>query len=133
MHAAKAFKDIHHNKDELLQSGNDPKYGQFEVLSNALRQNLRMMTSMLNLTETDAILPMVKDMLDDIYKDYQALLDSIYLEADRDLLPEKDISTLQNMNRELYSAHKAMIFSICDFMLDSRSAEPLKNQSNMTN
>ena len=133
MHAAKAFKDIHHNKDELLQSGNDLKYGQFEVLSNALRQNLRMMTSMLNLTETDAILPMVKDMLDDIYKDYQALLDSIYLEADRDLLPEKDISTLQNMNRELYSAHKAMIFSICDFMLDSRSAEPLKNQSNMTN
>jgi hypothetical protein len=65
--------------------------------------------------------------LTDIQVDYKELLNSIYATAGINALLEKDISTLQNMNRELYSANKSLIYAVSDFMLDNQQSEHVKN------
>ena len=65
--------------------------------------------------------------LNQIQTDYNELLNSIYFQAGKNALMDKDISTLQNMNRELYSAHKSLTYAISDFMLDNQQSEQVKN------
>jgi phosphate:Na+ symporter len=127
MHAAKGIKDISHNKNELLQSGNDIKFEQFSLFSRIIQKNLLQMSVQLNNTNDTLLISQLQDHLKDIQSDYQELLDSIYTKAGKDALLEKDISTLQNMNRELYSANKALIYSISDFRLDNIRSEEVKN------
>jgi phosphate:Na+ symporter len=124
MHAAKGFKDIHHNKNELLQSGNDLKFGQFAKFNSILRGRLGEMSGLLARQEEGRLLAEpLKNLLAAIQDDYNRLLQSIYLEAERDSLPEKDISMLQNMNRELYSSHKSMVYAISEFSLPAEERE----------
>jgi phosphate:Na+ symporter len=126
MHAAKGFKDIHHNKNELLQSGNDLKFGQFARFSSLLSERLGAMSDLLaRKDEAAALVAPLTELLDLIQDDYNRLLQSIFQEAERDSLPEKDISMLQNMNRELYSSHKSMVYAIAEFALPEAEREEL--------
>ena len=124
MHAAKGFKDIHHNRNELLRSGNDLKFGQFAVFNSILRERLGEMSEALarEAGGTEAV-DSLKSVLTAIQADYNRLLQSIYMEAERDSMTERDISMLQNMNRELYSSHKSMVYAIAEFALKAPEAE----------
>jgi phosphate:Na+ symporter len=127
MHAAKGFKDIQHNKNELLQSGNDLKFGQFALFSNIIHKNLQQLAELIQKENTEEIISNMEKQLTDIQLDYKELLNSIYATAGKNALLEKDISTLQNMNRELYSANKSLIYAVSDFMLDNQQSEHVKN------
>lgn len=127
MHAAKGIKDIQHNKNELLQSGNDLKFQQFALFSKIIQKNLLQLTMLLNKVNTGEIIELLQKQLNQIQTDYNELLNSIYAKAGKDALMDKDISTLQNMNRELYSAHKSLTYAISDFMLDNQQSEQVKN------
>jgi transcriptional regulator of heat shock response len=127
MHAAKGFKDINHNKNELLQSGNDLKFEQFAQFSRIIHKNLEQLSVLMNNTNKAEIINQLQEQLSQIQADYKELLDSIYSNAGNKALLEKDISTLQNMNRELYSANKSLIYAISDFMLDNNQSEEVKN------
>lgn len=127
MHAAKGFKDINHNKNELLQSGNDLKFEQFAHFSRIIHKNLEQLSVLMNNTKKAEIINQLQEQLNQIQADYNELLGSIYTNAGKKALLEKDISTLQNMNRELYSANKSMIYAISDFMLDNNQSEEVKN------
>jgi phosphate:Na+ symporter len=127
MHAAKGFKDINHNKNELLQSGNDLKFEQFAHFSRIIHKNLEQLSVLMNNTNKADIINELQEQLSQIQADYKELLDSIYSNAGNKALLEKDISTLQNMNRELYSANKSLIYAISDFMLDNNKSEEVKN------
>jgi phosphate:Na+ symporter len=127
MHAAKGFKDINHNKNELLQSGNDLKFEQFAQFSSIIHKNLQQLSVLINNTNKAEIIRQLQEQLNQIQTDYKELLDSIYTKAGKKALLEKDISTLQNMNRELYSANKSLIYAISDFMLDNNQSEEVKN------
>jgi phosphate:Na+ symporter len=127
MHAAKSCKDITHNKNELLQSGNDIKYEQFALFSRIIQKNLQQLSAQLINVNAADFIKSLQEQLKDIQVDYLALLDSIYTKAGKDTLLEKDISTLQNMNRELYSANKSLIYSISDFMLNNQQSDEVKN------
>lgn len=112
MHAAKGFKDIAHNKNELLQSGNDLKFDQFNFFSELVLRNLKRLGTFYHDCRQDREAADPKRQLEDIRRDYLSSLDHIYKLAGRDSLPERDISTLQNLNRELYSAHRAVTLAI---------------------
>jgi phosphate:Na+ symporter len=127
MHAAKGFKDIQHNKNELLQSGNDLKFGQFALFSNIIHKNLQQLAELIQKVNTEEIISKMEKQLTDIQVDYKELLNSIYATAGKNALLEKDISTLQNMNRELYSANKSLIYAVSDFLLDNQQSEHIKN------
>jgi phosphate:Na+ symporter len=127
MYAAKGFKDISHNKEELLQSGNDIKYGQFSRISNIIRANLARLSGVLALEDHGQISTALGTLIEEIQKAYKELLGGIYDKADRNAMPEKDISTLQNMNRELYSSNKSLIYAMADFLLSPEEAERIRN------
>jgi phosphate:Na+ symporter len=127
MYAAKGFKDINHNKNELLQSANDDKFGQFEQFSRIVQKNLNALSALLKNPAPESVREGLIALLEEIQKDYAALLAGIYRTAERDSVPEKDISTLQNMNRELYSSTKSMIYAVGDFMLKEEEAELIRN------
>lgn len=125
MHAAKGFKDIRHNSNELLQSGNDLKFGQFSMFSKVIQENLRELAGSLNGIGQDVAERSLQGLLEKNEADYADMLQRIYSEAGKHALPEKDISTLQNMNREIYSANRAMIHALGDFLLDGPASETL--------
>lgn len=127
MHAAKGFKDINHNKNELLQSGNDLKFEQFAQFSKIIQNNLQLHSALLSNTTKEDIMRQLQAQLNRIQNNYKELLDIIYAKAGKNTIMEKDISTLQNMNRELYSAHKSLIYAISDFLLDNNQSEEVKN------
>lgn len=120
MHAAKGFKDIAHNKNELLQSGNDVKFEQFNFFSEIVMKNLSRLGQMLR----DEVMQEDKSgtklmFMDSIRREYAEALEHIYQLAGKDTMPEQDISTLQNLNRELFSVHRAMILSIAHLRADT--------------
>ena len=127
MHAAKGFKDIQHNKNELLQSGNDLKFRQFALFSNIIHKYLQQLVELIQKEKTEEIISKLDQQLTNIQVDYKELLNTIYATAGKNALLEKDISTLQNMNRELYSANKSLIYAVSDFMLDNQQSEHVKN------
>jgi Na+/phosphate symporter len=127
MHAAKGFKDINHNKNELLQSGNDLKFEQFSQFSRIIQKNLQQLSAVLKNANKEDISKLLQVQLNQIQTDYKELLDSFYAKAGKNSLQGKDISTLQNMNRELYSANKSLIYAISDFMLSNNQSEEVKN------
>jgi phosphate:Na+ symporter len=127
MYAAKGFKDINHNKHELLQSANDDKYGQFVQFSRIVEKNLNAISALLKNPSAQSIREGLVARLEGIQEDYAALLSGIYRTAEKNSIVEKDISTLQNMNRELYSASKSLIYAVGDFMLTADDSEFIRN------
>lgn len=45
--------------------------------------------------------------------------------AGKEILKDVDISTLFNVNRELYSSGKAIIFSVKDYLLNAADAKKI--------
>ncbi len=125
MHAAKGFKDIAHNKNELLQSGNDLKFDQYTFFSDLVLRNLKRLGTYYHDSRQITAAADVKRQLEDIRRDYLQSLDHIYKLAGKDSLPERDISTLQNLNRELYSAHRAVTLAIAHLGPDGKAAADL--------
>jgi phosphate:Na+ symporter len=119
MHAAKGFKDIAHNKNELLQSGNDVKFVQFNFFSEIVMRNLSRLGQIMRDGTVWKEKSSTQKFLDLIRGDYSETLAHIYQLAGKDAMPEQDISTLQNLNRELFSVHKAMIQSIAHLQGDN--------------
>ena len=117
MHAAKGFKDIHADREELLQSGNDLKFSQFDHFSTAVRDSLARIAELLQGVDTTDTQERLEALQQDNRAQYQRMLEGIYRVTGPDRLPEKDVSTLQNMNREIFSAHRAMVQALGDFLL----------------
>lgn len=117
MHAAKAFKDIHSDREELLQSGNDLKFSQFAHFSEAVRDSLACMAELLQAMEKADTQERLEALQRENRAQYLRMLEGIYRVTGPDRLPEKDVSTLQNMNREIFSAHRAMVQALGDFLL----------------
>jgi phosphate:Na+ symporter len=121
MHAAKAFKDIHADRQELLRSGNDLKYSQFAHFSKAVRDSLARMAELLQGVDAAGTRERLEALQQENRTQYQHMLEGIYQVTGTDRLPEKDVSTLQNMNREIFSAHRAMVQALTDFLLPEGS------------
>jgi Na+/phosphate symporter len=117
MHAAKGFKDIHADREELLQSGNDLKFSQFAHFSTAVRDSLARIAELLQGVDTTDTQKRLEALQQENRAQYQRMLEGIYRVTGPDRLPEKDVSTLQNMNREIFSAHRAMVQALGDFLL----------------
>ena len=72
----------------------------------------------------------LEKLLAGINVDFQERMNSSNKNAGKEILKDLDISTLFNVNRELYSSSKAIIFSVKDYLLDSASADKFENVPN---
>jgi phosphate:Na+ symporter len=123
MYSAKGIKDLKKDRRELRESSEDIKYEQYVSFKNDVADFYRQFNDVLKITDENSSFGKLEKLLDRIKEDYNYRMHNIYGKTEREGLSDIDISTLLNINRELYSSFKAIIFSLKDYMLSpSRAA-----------
>lgn len=115
--AAKGIKDIQHNIKEFEKSINDHKIGLFEFLKGKENEWYLNLNRLFH-SDTSAI---YSETLMNLGSENQGLNDEfvreIYKQALANQLNELEISTLLNVNRELYNVNKSLLHSVKDMLL----------------
>lgn len=122
LYAAKSLKDVIHDVKEFSNSANEIKFNcfkEFQLEINHFNQALKAITDKSEKTQIFKDLQTLKLMVDAEYK--KEILD-IYDIVSKRQLSELNISTLFNLNREVYDASKLMILAVKDFLLDESQA-----------
>ncbi|MEQ8910325.1 MAG: Na/Pi symporter [Vicingaceae bacterium] len=122
MESAKGIKDIAHNIEGFERSANDNKIALYELLKGRLIEFYLNLYHILNqevaLTEFE--------FLADAAKENQQIFDHFLTEAYQQInqqnLSEMEIPTILNVNREIYNANLALIFTLKDLLLSAESA-----------
>ena len=129
MYSAKCMKDIILDEKNLRNSANDLKYNFY----NSFRDELAVFYSTINLIfvseNNQYIFSELEKLVNNIKVNYDEKIKNFYKELTSGVIKEVDISTLFNINREIYSSCKALIFSLKDYLLDAESAEKFENGS----
>jgi phosphate:Na+ symporter len=122
VHAAKCLKDTHHDLEQFRESVDDRFNAWFGKFQGAVQDFFQAVDS-LRAAETPShrfeILVELKNRNESLHSKMHA---EIYHEVALDALSEVQISTLLNVNRELYSSNQSLLASLADLLLDSESA-----------
>jgi phosphate:Na+ symporter len=123
MYAAKGMKDINHDRMEFSNSANDMKYDIYKLFRAKLNTFYTALNELFISGSSASHFKKLEELLTEINVDYKEMMKSSYKDAGKEILKDTDISTLFNVNRELYSSSKSIIFSLKDYLLDSTEAE----------
>ncbi len=131
MYAAKGMKDINHDRMEFSNSANELKYDIYKLFRLKLNDFYTTLNEVFLSENKSLCFEKLKKLLSGINVDYQERMNSSYKDAGKEELKDVDISTLFNVNRELYSSGKSIIFSLKDYLLDAADAEKFENISTL--
>jgi phosphate:Na+ symporter len=127
MYSAKGIKDIYEDIMNLCNSSNNVKYNTYQLIQIQHKKfYLELFPLLLKASRQNCFENLVNS-LNLLKQEYEERLNNSLKIAGEKNLKELDISTLFNLNRELYSSSKAMIFSLKDYLLDTESAENFEN------
>jgi phosphate:Na+ symporter len=123
VHSAKSVKDVHHDLHVFRDSVND----RFNAYYHQFRETVREFYESLDALQ-DSELPALRfERLVDLKNTSEALHQRmhrrIYDEVERGALSRVEISTLLNVNRELYVSNLSLISALADALLDMESAD----------
>lgn len=122
VHSAKSLKDTHHDLDAFRQSVDDhfnAWFGRFRDSARDFYQHLATMKSAGSSSHQFEMLVEMKT----LNEAHQSVLHAAILEAvGSDLLTEVQISTLLNVNRELYLSNQSLLSALAEALLDTHSA-----------
>lgn len=128
MYAAKGMKDIHANSIEFSNSINDIKFGTFQSLQNNLTTFFSLLITAFNNKDQQTCFNELKSLYEKTQQEFETSIKLSYQSAGDKIINEKDISTLINLNRALFSSCKAILFAVNDFQLTIANAEKLKDE-----
>jgi phosphate:Na+ symporter len=123
MYAAKGMKDISHDKQEFSNSANDLKYNLYKNFQTQLNNFYKDIFEVFELKDPVKQYDRLELLMDVIKLDYESNMHSSYKNAGTQVLKEVDISTLFNINRELYASCEAILLGVKDFLLRPEAAE----------
>lgn len=123
MYSAKGMKNIIHNRRDLRDSANDIKYGNYKLFKSELEGFYKKINEVLKAQDGQQCFNGLMEAFKAAREDYDVALDRIQAETGRQTLDEKDLATLLNMNRELYSSCKAIIIALKDYLLERSLAK----------
>jgi phosphate:Na+ symporter len=127
MYSAKGMKDIYEDIMNLSNSSNDIKYYTYQLIQMQHKKFYLGLYPLLLRASRQNCFENLVDSLNLLKHEYEERLkNSLKIAGEQDL-KELDISTLFNLNRELYTSSKSMIFSLKDYLLDRQSAEHFEN------
>ena len=122
VHSAKSIKDTHHDLQLFCQSINDRYnafYGQFRTTVERFYFSLAGLEQATTQSHAFELLVDLKGFSESLHAAMHA---EIYKEIGLGKLEEKQISTLLNVNRELYLSNQSLLEAIADAALDMDSA-----------
>lgn len=112
MYSAKCMKDIYADKTEFSNSTNETKYEMYHELQASLNTFYLELYQSLSLdTEKNPSLNL-DEFTEQTKKGFNERIEHYYFHAGQNSLKEKDISTLFNLNREIYSSCKAIALAV---------------------
>ncbi len=127
MYSAKGMKDIVLDRKEFSNSINDLKFGNYQLFRSQLNAFYSQILLVFLSEKRDACFESLSKLLEETKTDYEVRINNSYKDAGKNILKEEDVSTLFNVNRELYSSCKALVFSLKDYLLDTENAEKFEN------
>ncbi len=122
VHAAKSLKDTHHDLDQFRESVDDrfnAWFGKFRGAAQGFFEAMHNLERAETPSHRFEILVELKNLNESLHSKMHA---EIYQEVALDALSEVQISTLLNVNRELYHSNQSLLSSLADLLLDSESA-----------
>ncbi len=123
MYAAKNIRDALMDIEQLRNSSNDMKYNFYLTTKRKIESFFNEVNMLLDEQHRPGNLENIIRLYRNIQEGYTKSLQELYKEGTARHLSELEISTLINFNREMYTAFKSMIFSIKDYLLDTREAD----------
>lgn len=105
MHSAKAMKDVYHNRIEFHETADDIKFRQYIDFRKQLEGFYVRIDQQLNQHKH----PSFAGLIDLSLKDYNERRNKIYDAAQKEKLGAEDVSSLLNVNRELYTSCKTIV------------------------
>lgn len=127
MYSAKGIKDVRHDRKDLSESAIDIKYNHYKFLQSQLHDFYNTINELLISKEKSTYFEELVRQMSQIQKDYEIRMNNIYQLSAQNTLEELDVSTLLNLNREVYSSCKAIIYSLKDYLLDTVHSEDFEN------
>lgn len=122
MYSAKSMKDIRHNRQDFRDSADDGKYKHYKYFQKQLREYFLSLNKITGMKDSASVFSSLEDLMQSSKNDYEAGLNQIYTEAGANTLRENDISSMLNINRELYSSRKSLIHSFKFLLLNEKQA-----------
>lgn len=122
MQAVKAIKDVAHNIVAIERSANDIQMALLDMLRSELGTFYLSLYRLLHSDTEAGRMELLADENEKAQEMYQRSLDEIYGLARTGKLAQVDLSTLLNVNREVYNANKALILAVKDTVLHAEEA-----------
>lgn len=126
MISAKEIKDIKHNIHEFEASSNDTKQSLYQYLKGQLNEYYLSLHHIFHSDRNAAFFETLADLLQENQHIYDRFLKEIYHQISQRTLSEMEISTLLNVNREIYHSNRSLILAIKDILLTKEEIESFK-------
>lgn len=123
MHAVKCVKDIQADLYDLKNSSHDIKYDFYRKLRSLTENIYRRLLEIQLLEDKQKIADELIHLLEEIQLKYKENLHEIYNAETIHTISHLEISTLININRELFTSHKAMAMCFKNLLLPPDLAE----------
>ncbi|TAH11967.1 MAG: Na/Pi cotransporter family protein [Sphingobacteriia bacterium] len=120
MYSAKSIKDIFEDLRELSSSINEIKFSQYQQLTKDTAEFYTELKNITASTNKEDTIQKIAQLSSKLKNQFDKKMSDFYLHSNKNGLFEKDISTLFNVNREIYSSHKAIILAVADYNKPSK-------------
>ena len=127
VHAAKSIKDTSEDLHLFRSSVNDRFNAYFDQFREVVREFYETLDGLRKLGVHSLVFETLVEIKNKSELLYRRMHKRIYDEVSRGELSEVEISTLLNVNRELYSSHHSLLSALADAMLDMESANDFES------
>ena len=122
VHSAKSLKDTHHDLVSFRTSVDDQFNAWFAVFQAAARKFYGQLHALKAATSDAHRFEMLVELKTLNESTHTALHTKIHGEVTADVLSDVQISTLLNVNRELYLSSQSLLSALADALLDAHGA-----------
>lgn len=122
MYAAKSIKDAIPDLQQLQNSSNDVKYELYIRLRGNAQQFLDDAEALVMKGTGDDLFDHILAIYRRVQKEYSFTLREMYEESKSQRLTAAETSTILNLNREMITAYKSIVFALKDFLLSAEKS-----------
>lgn len=122
MYAAKSLKDAEPDLEQLKNSSSDVKFELYKELQINARSFFDEAGQLLVYDNANELFDPVVSLYTRIQQVYAAELKDMYGQARTERLSASEISTILNLNREMITAFKSLVFAVKDLLLTPEKA-----------
>jgi phosphate:Na+ symporter len=126
VHSAKTIRDTLHDLDDFAGSVNDAYHEYLHRFRDTARQFYRHLEDLRDIDDASLRFEKLVEARRDNEELHRAVHESVYAGVSADTLAAEEISTVLNVNRELFNANLGILFAIADLMLDQRTADDFR-------